>query len=208
MQSWLVSRMHSLSTSRPVPDDMARDGGTIRIEVVDAARFAEMLPAAAVIYGEAMQRAPQFVAQRLEIMQAHVSRQGLVACIAVDGAGESDEMVGFGYGYLGRPGEWWHDVVGRALADDLGADAAAKWLTDTFELAELHVLPEQQGRGAGRRLLSTVLAESGGTTVVLSTHDRESPARHLYRSVGFVDLLRGFVFPGSTEVHAVLGLER
>jgi hypothetical protein len=41
--------------------------------------------------------------------------------------------------------------------------------------------------------------------VVLSTHDRESPARNLYRSVGFIDLLSGFVFPGSSEVYVVMG---
>jgi hypothetical protein len=54
-------------------------------------------------------------------------------------------------------------------------------------------------------VLETVLANARGTTVVLSTHDRESPARHLYRSVGFVDLLTRFVFPGSTEVYVVMG---
>jgi len=43
---------------------------------------------------------------------------------------------------------------------------------------------------------------------VLSTHDRDSPARALYRSFGFTDLLRDFSFPGSAEVYAILGLER
>src|SRR5213079_2726950 len=114
------------------------------------------------------------------------------ACIAVDSTGEDDALLGFGYGYLGRSGEWWHDVVERALTDELGADAAAEWLTDAFELAELHVLPEHQGRGIGRQLLGTILARGGGATVVLSTHDRDSAARHLYVSVGFIDLLRGF----------------
>jgi hypothetical protein len=42
----------------------------------------------------------------------------------------------------------------------------------------------------------------------LSTHDRDSPARALYRSFGFVDLLRDFTFPGSAEVYPILGLDR
>jgi ribosomal protein S18 acetylase RimI-like enzyme len=85
---------------------------------------------------------------------------------------------------------------------------ARRWLTDAFELAELHVLPEQQGGGLGRRLLEAILTTAPNPTVVLSTHDRESAARSLYQSFGFVDLLRDFVFPGSPEVYAVMGLER
>lgn len=169
------------------------------IEVVDAAAFAPLIATAAHIYGAAMGRPPELVVQRREIIQSHILRRGFVAVTAVD-----DDLIGFGYGYLGRPGEWWHDVVARAL----GRDAARHWLREPFELAELHVVPDRQGQGVGRRLLDTLLASSGGSTVVLSTHDRDSPARKLYRSVGFVDLLEGFVFPGSAEVYAIMGLVR
>jgi ribosomal protein S18 acetylase RimI-like enzyme len=175
---------------------------TARIEVLDRDAFAAHIQRAAQIYGAAMQRSPEYVVQRREIMQAHLERRGLVAVAAVDET--SGDLVGFGYGYLGRRGEWWHDVVVRAL----GRDTAKQWLTDAFELAELHVDPARHGRGIGRRILERLLAESGGTTVVLSTHDRDSPARALYRSVGFVELLTDFVFPGSTEVYVIMGLRR
>jgi ribosomal protein S18 acetylase RimI-like enzyme len=174
---------------------------TAAVEVVDAEAFAAVVPAAAHVYGAAMDRSPELVVQRREIMQSHVHRHGFAAVTASDAAGE---LVGFGYGYRGTPGEWWHDVVVKAL----GRSASRKWLDDAFEVAELHVLPTAQGHGLGRLLLTTLLAQSTTRTVVLSTHDRESPARALYRSVGFVDLLRGFVFPGSAEVYAVMGLER
>ena len=72
----------------------------------------------------------------------------------------------------------------------------------------LHVHPSHQGRGLGRLLLQSLLDNSTSRTVVLSTHDRQSPARELYRSFGFVDLLCDFRFPGSSEVYAILGLER
>jgi ribosomal protein S18 acetylase RimI-like enzyme len=170
---------------------------TTRVEVVDATAFADAILVTAQIYGEAMQRPPELVVQRREIMRSHVGRSGFVGVLARDG----DEVVGFGYGYHGRSGDWWHDVVARAL----GRREAREWLADSFELAELHVLPSHHGRGIGRRVLETVLAHAVGTTVVLSTHDRESPARGLYRSAGFVDLLTGFVFPGSTEVYVVMG---
>ena len=167
------------------------------VHVVGAEEFAQSVPVTAAIYGEAMQRPPELVVQRREIMSSHVVRPGFVGVLAHD----DEDLVGFGYGYRGRPGDWWHDVVAAAL----GRRMAREWLTESFELAELHVRPAYHGRGLGRRVLETVLSAAGGMTIVLSTHDRESPARHLYRSVGFVDLLTGFVFPGSSEVYVVMG---
>lgn len=178
---------------------MPAGNSSIDIRLIDADEFARLVGAAADVYGAAMQRPTDLVAQRRDIMAGHVDRRGFVAAAAFDGG----TLAGFGYGYHGRPGEWWHDVVASAL----GRDAARRWLTDAFELAELHVHPDHQGAGVGRHLLDTVLGAADGRTVVLSTHDRETPARALYRSVGFVDLLREFRFPGSGEVYAVLGLQ-
>lgn len=183
------------------------------VEEIDADRFATLVKAAAHVYGAAMQRPPELVVQRREIMQSHLGRAGFAAVVALDPAGSDpvtgDGLVGFGYGYRGRSGEWWHDVVARAMTrSPLGRSGSRRWLGDAFELAELHVLPEWQGQGLGRQLLDRLLAATPAPTVILSTHDRESPARHLYRSVGFVDLLCNFVFPGSTEVYAVMGLDR
>lgn len=172
---------------------------SVDVRLIEADEFAGLVGAAAEVYGAAMQRASDLVIQRRDIMAGHVDRRGFVAAVAH----ENDTLVGFGYGYHGRPGEWWHDVVAGAL----GRDQARVWLSDAFELAELHVDPDHQGAGVGRQLLGAVLGAAKGRTVVLSTHDRETVARSLYRSVGFVDLLRDFRFPGSGEVYAVLGLQ-
>jgi ribosomal protein S18 acetylase RimI-like enzyme len=175
------------------------DGAVMtRIDVLDAAAFEPHVRTAAHIYGAAMQRGPEMVVQRCEIMHTHLSRRGFLAVVAVDEAGAP---VGFGYGYRGRRGEWWHDIVAEAL----GSELADRWMADAFELAELHVLPEHQGNGLGRRVLDEVVTRAGGATMVLSTHDRESRARALYRSTGFVDLCGGLLFPGSTEVYAIMG---
>jgi len=176
---------------------MTTEDTALSVAAVDAEAFADTLVVAAQIYGEAMQRPPELVVQRREIMAAHLHRAGFAAALATD----NDCVIGFCYGYHGRPGDWWHDVVARAV----GRREAREWLSDSFELAELHVRPSHHGHGLGRRLLASVLDLADGTTAVLSTHDRESPARQLYRSVGFVDLLTGFVFPGSTEVYVVMG---
>ncbi|HEX4654401.1 MAG TPA: GNAT family N-acetyltransferase [Mycobacteriales bacterium] len=173
---------------------------SVDISLVDARAFADLVDTAADVYGAAMNRAPDLVGQRRDIMADHVERQGFVAAVAMDG----DRLIGFGYGYQGRPGEWWHDVVSAAL----GRERSREWLSDAFDLAELHVHPAHQGNGVGRELLDLVLGAAAGRTVVLSTHDSETVARALYRSVGFVDLLRDFTFPGSHEVYAVLGHTR
>jgi ribosomal protein S18 acetylase RimI-like enzyme len=141
------------------------------------------------------------VVQRREIMQSHLARRDFVAVAATD---DAEQLVGFGYGYRGQPGDWWHDVVARAL----GKEKSKEWLRDSFEVAELHVEPAWHGRGLGRQILETLLSRATGASVVLSTHDRESAARNLYRSVGFADLLQAFYFPGSTEMYVIMGLRR
>lgn len=170
---------------------------TADVRLLDSGEFEPLVVTAAHIYGEAMHRPPELVVQRREIMQSHLHRRGFRAVAARF----DDELVGFGYGYRGRAGEWWHDIVAKAL----GREAAKEWLTDAFELAELHLLPEQHGHGIGRSMLTALLDVVTTHTVVLSTHDQDSPARSLYRSTGFEDLLTGFVFPGSSEVYAVMG---
>ncbi|GAA3195556.1 GNAT family N-acetyltransferase [Nonomuraea roseoviolacea] len=115
------------------------------------------------------------------------------------------KVVGFAYGFHGAPGQWWHDVVYRALEDRSGPRVADAWLGDAFELAEIHVHPDYQGKGIGRAMITTLCAGRAERSAVLSTHDRPTAARHLYRSMGFTDLLSRFVFPGGHEEYAIAG---
>jgi ribosomal protein S18 acetylase RimI-like enzyme len=172
----------------------------IQLVQPSAAEFRDRAAAAASVYGAAMRRSPEVVVQRRDIIVTHCSNPGFTAAAALD---EQSELVGFGYGYLGAPGQWWHDIVARAL----GRDGAVRWLREGFELAELHVLPDHQGTGLGRALLTDVLARAAAQHVVLSTPDTESPARALYRSAGFADLLTSFYFPGSSEAYAIMGVD-
>lgn len=163
---------------------------------------------AASVYGAAMRRSPEVVVQRREIIASHTDYAGFVCTAAFDGeprdAVEPEgELVGFGYGYLGAGGQWWYDTVARGL----GRELSRRWLRGGFELAELHVRPEHQGQGLGRTLLTDVLAQTRADRAVLSTPDSESPARLLYRSWGFQDLLCDFRFPGSVEPYAIMGAD-
>lgn len=151
------------------------------------------------VYAEAMAVPRAAARSRRAVVAAHLDRTGLQAIAAVD----VDRLVGIAYGYRGAPGQWWHDQVRAAMANDL----AVRWLADPFEVCELHVLPALHGTGIGRDLLQELLSHTAATTAVLTTPDVETRARLFYRKGGWVDLVRNLVFPGDPRAFAVLGLE-
>ena len=162
------------------------------------------------VYAAAMRPAADTLAGRRSIMAGHAAYPGFRALVVAedDESGENRAPVGFGYGFRGTPGQWWHDTVARALAATYGPQVAAAWLDNTFEVAELHVAPGYQGSGIGSGLLLRLTSGRPERTAVLSTRDAETRARRLYRGVGFTDLLTGFSFyPGSEPPYAVMGAE-
>jgi ribosomal protein S18 acetylase RimI-like enzyme len=160
--------------------------------------FALHLDEAMRIYVRAMNYPPHAASQRAVTARRHTGHHGFASRAAVL---EDGTVVGFGYGYTTVPGQWWHDLVRRALDKRNIAD----WLDDAFELSELHVLPEYQGAGTGRELLIDLAATLPHDNMLLSTPDIQSRAFRLYRSLGFVDLRRHYLFPGDVRPFAVLG---
>jgi len=156
------------------------------------------------VYAAAMRPPAEMLPGRRSIMAGHAAYPRFRALTAAeDGSGQT---VGFGYGFRGAAGQWWHDTVARALTSAHGAAVAGAWLNDSFEVAELHVVPEYQGRGIGSGLLLRLTSGRPERTALLSTRDADSPARRLYRGVGFTDLLTGFeFFPGGEPPYAVMG---
>jgi ribosomal protein S18 acetylase RimI-like enzyme len=161
------------------------------------------------VYAAAMNPPERLIGGRESIMDRHAASPGFRCLVA-----QADGLVaGFCYGFHGENGQWWHDMVAGALASRSGAgcltpgeSAETKaWLEDSFEIAELHVLPDYQGHGIGRSLLLSLAAEREERTAVLSTADAETRARRLYRGLGFTDLLTGFRFSGSEPPYAVMG---
>jgi ribosomal protein S18 acetylase RimI-like enzyme len=162
------------------------------------------------VYAAAMNPPERLIGGREAIMDRHAASPGFRCLTALD----DGVVAGFCYGFHGESGQWWHDMVASALASRSGAGypAAAPecpevvaWLDDSFEIAELHVLPPYQGVGIGRSLLLSVTGERDERTAVLSTADAPTRARRLYRGVGFTDLLTGFRFSGSEPPYAVMG---
>jgi ribosomal protein S18 acetylase RimI-like enzyme len=64
---------------------------------------------------------------------------------------------------------------------------------------------EHQSRGIGRQLLHALLEGLPHPAALLSTPDTDTKAFRLYHADGFVDLARGYHFPGDVRPFAILG---
>jgi len=168
--------------------------------------FTDLLDQLVAVYAAAMRPPPELLGGRKSTMGTHVRHPGFRALVVTDDG--SGEAVGFGYGFHGAPGQWWHETVARALIARRGAEAAAVWLDNSFEVAELHVVPACQGHGVGADVLHRLTSGRPERTALLSTRDANTPARRLYRGSGFTDLLTDFqFFPGGDPPYAVMGAE-
>lgn len=153
------------------------------------------------VYGQAMGYPADLLEARRGYIAGHVRRPGFRAVATLDPGGA---LLGFGYGYTSGSGQWWHDQVRSALP----RAARKAWLTDCFEVVELHVHPTAQGHGLGAAQLRALLTMAAGKTTLLSTpeaDERTSRAWRLYRRFQFVDILRHFTFPGDDRPFAILG---
>ena len=180
---------------------------------LESGEFRSSIRALVAVYAAAMNPPDRTLAGREAIMERHAASPGFRGLVAqADG-----QLAGFTYGFHGETGQWWHDMVAAALAtrastavsaaEGTGPDITGPggWLDNSFEVAELHVLPRWQGNGIGRSLLLTVADGRPERTAVLSTADAPTRARRLYRAVGFTDLLTDFRFSGAEPPYAVMG---
>jgi len=176
--------------------------------------FVAQLDALTAVYLAAMRPDPLQLPGRRSIMERHATFgefRALAMTAGAAGAPESGrpvppgQIIGFCYGFRGAGGQWWHDVVAAALTARSGRAVTAAWLSDSLEVAEVHVHPDYHGRGIGRSLVLGLAEGRRERTAVLSTQDADSPARRLYRGLGFDDLLTGYSFPGTPVPYAVMG---
>jgi len=93
---------------------------------------------------------------------------------------EGDDIVGFSWGYVGAPGQYYSDSVRAAIGDE----AADRW-QPAFEVVELALLPEHRGSGHGRALLRALLDGIDGPALLSTWDDDTDPAVRLYLSEGW-----------------------
>lgn len=183
--------------------DQMEQGAAVRMRLVawTPADLVHRLDDVLDVYGQAMGYSPELLEARRGYIAGHVLRAGFRAVATLD---PEDVLLGFGYGYSSARGQWWHDQVRGALR----RDARKTWLSDCFEVVELHVRPSAQGHGLGAAQLRALLDGAAGRTVLLSTpeaDEQRSRAWRLYRRFGFADVLRDFYFPGDERPFAILG---
>jgi ribosomal protein S18 acetylase RimI-like enzyme len=159
-----------------------------------AVRVDEALAVQALAFG----LGPDEVAIRRQIVLRHLAYPGARALGAHTGDGR---LVGFVYGLPNDRGHWWSSVVQPYLRR-AGNDG---WLDDSFVITELHVLPDFQGHGIGRSLITGITDTATEPRSILSAIDGDTPARRLYRSLGYRDLARPVHFPSATRPYAVMG---
>jgi ribosomal protein S18 acetylase RimI-like enzyme len=112
-------------------------------------------------------------------------------------------LVGFSYGYTSQPGLWWREQISQPLSPA----QREFWLTDAFELAELHVHPSVQGQGFGSRLHDELIHGVPHKTALLSVMHRSERARQLYTRRGWQTLIQDLRFPTEPRTpFSVLGL--
>jgi len=179
---------------------------SLSVSELTPGEFSVRLDQLITVYAAAMRPPADLLPGRKTIMARHAVNPGFRALAVTDEP--TGEPVGFGYGFHGAVGQWWHDRVRGALTAMHGAAAAGDWMDDSFEVAELHVAPTHQGQGIGADVLVRLAAGRSERTALLSTRDADSPARRLYRGTGFVDLLTEFnFFPSGEPPYAVMGAE-
>ncbi|MFI9240899.1 GNAT family N-acetyltransferase [Streptomyces cinnamoneus] len=159
-----------------------------------AARVDEALAVQAVAFG----LTPEEVGVRRHIVLRHLTCPGARALGATTPEGR---LVGFVYGMPNDRTHWWSTVVEPYLR----ANGCEAWLDDSFVITELHVHPAFQNRRIGRGLITAITATAREPRSILSAIDRESPARALYRKLGYRDLARNVIFPSAPSPYAVMG---
>ncbi|MFD5762851.1 GNAT family N-acetyltransferase [Streptomyces sp. NPDC127044] len=159
-----------------------------------AARVDEALAVQALAFGLGADE----VAVRRQIVLRHLTYPGARALGAttVDG-----RLVGFVYGMPNDRTHWWSTVVEPYLRAQ-GRDA---WLDHYIVITELHVHPHYQNHGVGRSLITGITDSATEPRSILSAIDTDSPARGLYRSLGYEDLARQVLFPSAPKPYAVMG---
>lgn len=200
VRSFLRSRFTAHRDDAPAT---ATGDAPISVTEVGPEEFRACLHEAMTIWARAMSYPASLVGPRTVLATAHLDQPKLRVLLARDAS--QNTLVGFVYGYQSVRGQWWHDEVNR-LAEACGATELQRdWLPDCYELCELHVAPEAQGRGIGRRLLEDFLAVAPAARVVLSTPQSPTPAVNLYESTGFELLGSQFTFTGDARPFAIYG---
>ena len=119
-------------------------------------------------------------------------------------AGPGGEPAGFALGVTAHPGDWWRDKVAAAA----GAEATERWLGRAcLEIVHVAVLPAEQRRGIGLRLMTALLAPPQPATGVLSCHPEATAAQNFYLAQGWQVITTGFRLQPGQPGYWLMGID-
>ncbi|WP_156759050.1 GNAT family N-acetyltransferase [Microbacterium karelineae] len=128
------------------------------------------------VYDEVFGDQPSYDVWLDQMLLRHAARDRFRLAAAFD----SDQMIGFAYGYVGASGQYYTDSV----RESLGAVLAARWLP-AFEFVEFGVLASHRRGGVGRRLYELVIDGIDGPALLSTGDDDDDPAVRFYRGEGW-----------------------
>ena len=150
-----------------------------------------------VAYREIYRATAAEAAAFLDVLRVHASRVGFTGRVAWRDA----VLVGFAYGFTGRPGQTWRDE----MASHLGADVATQWLEGHFEFAQLGVVTTERRHGIGGRIHDELLTAVPHRRAVLTVIEANEPARAFYSNRRWQELGSGFVTTGGNGPYVIMG---
>lgn len=112
-------------------------------------------------------------------------------------------ILGFALGARLTSEAWWRSDV----ASRLNKQQVKHWLEDCYELIEIAVTPEAQGRGLGGDLHDQLFGEVTTRTALLSTHPEAERALGLYKGRGWMVLIDDFQYSPIAQSRLIMGLE-
>ncbi len=182
---------------------------TVSLRHLTGHEFSLLAPTLVDIYIGAMDYPRTIREQRIDVWRRDTVCPGFTSVIAVEGDGAGERVVGVAYGFAGTRGRWWDQQLIRGLKHSGGLTPERSAMLDSyFEVAEIHVDGRWQGHGIGRALLTELVSATAADWALLSTPevpDEGNAAFGLYRKLGFVDILRDYVYAGDRRPFAVLG---
>jgi GNAT superfamily N-acetyltransferase len=169
--------------------------------VLDGDVAVRMTDALADVYAEAFATPPHDeppeAADRFRDSLARHSRlPGFRAAVAwAAGA----DLVGFGYGHTGLPGQWWYDRAAAALSPEAGP-----WLEEPYVIVVLAVRPRSRRQGIGGRLHDLLLEGQPHARAVLSARADDAGARRLYHARGWQEIGRDLALVPGGDPYVIL----
>lgn len=188
----------------------------VSLAPISRALFLRRLDELVAVHLKAMGYPPEAFRQRRSLWLSNANHPHFTSLVALlhspaedpDPANPAQKIVGVCFGFQGSRGTWWYQQVSYGLlAANMPPEDVTETLSSYTEISEIHVLPRFQGSGIGTWLLTEVLGILPTRDAMLSTPEvpgENNHAWHLYRSLGFTDLLREHRFPGDPRPFGIL----